>query len=417
MDDFDIEMGDVADVPMEEHEVAEIPLGDDPQEDGEVEEDHPSGHNAESDDARLVLNKIHIRGLDTVNETSLKEFVASHVGATLQRVEWVDDTSANLVFGSDASAQEALIALSAVEIADATQLPPLELLPTKDFTPKPEVGLRIRFAVETDRKVKNAAERSRFYLMNPEEEEKARRRWQRESRYRSRDDDRGYGRDRDRRSGRGRRNDRYDDEEPEKFDVSLYDDDEEALAKRGEGRLARRRDSRSPSDRSDYESRKVRNSGKELFPDRRPRERDYNGTRNRSASPLRDEIADDLEKDRIANRNRDQARSIRDRLSKDNSTKELFPSKASNANKAQMDQVAGEPTTGRLLSDQITDPNNGINIRGIAEKRGANQGFSIKGASVKELFPEKFNSNAGKELFSEKLEGRGRRRQRADDFH
>ena len=31
MDDFDIEMGDVADVPMEEHEVAEIPLGDDPQ--------------------------------------------------------------------------------------------------------------------------------------------------------------------------------------------------------------------------------------------------------------------------------------------------------------------------------------------------------------------------------------------------
>lgn len=120
-----------------------------------------------------------------------------------------------------------------------------------------------------------------------------------------------------------------------------------------------------------------------------------------------------------------------------------------------MDQVAGEPTTGRLpsgmfhlsfdgtgdiydfdynfghfahiviknstitnnIADRITDPNNGINIRGIAEKRGANQGFSIKGASVKELFPEKFNSNAGKELFSEKPEGRGRRRQRADDFH
>lgn len=401
-----------------------------------------------------MLNKIHIRGLDTVNETSLKEFVAAHAGAaSLQRVEWVDDTSANLVFGSDASAQEALVALSAVEIADATQLPPLELLPAKAFAPRPEVALRVRFAVETDRKVKNAAERSRFYLMNPEEEEKARRRWQRDSRYRSRDDGRGHGYGRDRRSdGRGRRRDPYDDEEPEKFDVSLYDDDEEALAKRGEGRRPRR-DSRSPSDRSDYDGRKARNSGKELFPDRRPRDTGYNGTRNRSASPLRDEIADDLEKDRIANRNRDQARSIRDRISKDNSLKELFPSKASSASKAQMDQVAGEPATGRLLSgmshlsfdgssdvhglnldrvalltiknstvtshlaDRITDPSNGINIRGMAEKRGANQGFAIKGASVKELFPDKFNSNAGKELFSDKLEGRGRRRQRADDFH
>ena len=31
MDDFDIEMGDAVDVPMEEPEAIEIPLGDDPQ--------------------------------------------------------------------------------------------------------------------------------------------------------------------------------------------------------------------------------------------------------------------------------------------------------------------------------------------------------------------------------------------------
>jgi len=35
---------------------------------------------------------------------------------------------------------------------------------------------------------------------------------------------------------------------------------------------------------------------------------------------------------------------------------------------------------------------------------------------VKELFPDKFSGNTGKELFAEKLEGRGRRRQKAEDL-
>jgi hypothetical protein len=44
-------------------------------------------------------------------------------------------------------------------------------------------------------------------------------------------------------------------------------------------------------------------------------------------------------------------------------------------------------------------------------------GLSIKGTggNVKELFPDKFG-NAGKELFGDKLDGRGRRRQKAEDL-
>lgn len=51
--------------------------------------------------------------------------------------------------------------------------------------------------------------------------------------------------------------------------------------------------------------------------------------------------------------------------------------------------------------------------------------LTIKGAakSVKELFPNKFhddgptnNSNAGRELFADKLDGRGRNRRRAGDL-
>lgn len=75
------------------------------------------------------------------------------------------------------------------------------------------------------------------------------------------------------------------------------------------------------------------------------------------------------------------------------------------------------------LADRITTPNtatgdggNGINIRGIAGRRSNEQGIAIKGTgpTVKELFPEKFG-NSGKELFAEKIEGRGRRRQKAED--
>lgn len=74
------------------------------------------------------------------------------------------------------------------------------------------------------------------------------------------------------------------------------------------------------------------------------------------------------------------------------------------------------------LADRITpqpSASGGLNIRGLAAKRASDQGFSIKGTgpTVKELFPEKFSGgNVGKELFAEKLEGRGRRRQKAEDL-
>ena len=52
----------------------------------------------------------------------------------------------------------------------------------------------------------------------------------------------------------------------------------------------------------------------------------------------------------------------------------------------------------------------------MANKRGSDQGLAIKGtgASAKELFPDRFQ-NSGKELFGDKLEGRSRRRQKAED--
>ncbi|POS75766.1 hypothetical protein DHEL01_v205834 [Diaporthe helianthi] len=475
MDDFDIEMGDAVDVPMEEHEIADILVGDDQQEDGEVEE--PVTNGPTGDDSPTVQpNKIHIRGLEVLDETQLKQYVSANVGGKgADRIEWVDDSSANLVFNSESSAQDALKLLAAVDILDVTQLPPLEVLPAKPVPERPEVALQVRFAVESDRKVKGAAQRSRFYLFHPEwdpeTEEGKRRREGRDRRYRDREDRGGY-----RRNGRGRYDDRSE-EEPESFDVNLYDDDTGALARRVTPREHRRRDSRSPSDAADSERRRPLNAGKELFPIKAGKElfpnkagkelfpkhnprdalRSERGasSRDRSRSPARDErdaMMDDLAKDREVQRNREKARSLKQRISRPTSgSRELFPTKASSGSKAQMDQVPSDLLAGMLrlsydgsadfppcisafrsqkisdirqefkmvtfkFADRVTAPSNGISIKGMA----AQQGLSIKGtASKKELFPGKLggNLNSGKELFADRLEGRGRRRQKAEDLY
>jgi hypothetical protein len=78
----------------------------------------------------------------------------------------------------------------------------------------------------------------------------------------------------------------------------------------------------------------------------------------------------------------------------------------------------------RSLADRITGRSNSdLRIRGAAERAGE---FNIKGAasgtSVKELFPLKAggggsnNLNAGKELFGEKIKGRGGPRRKAEDM-
>ena len=464
----------------------------------------------------MVPHKIHVRGLDTFNPDEVKAYVAEKFSSSrFERVEWIDDSSANLIFDSASTAQEALVAFASIEIADPTQLHPLECLPAKPFSGKPDSALLVRLAVTGDKKVTGAAARSRFYLLHPEydPEERKRRGEFNRGKYRDRD---GYGRDRDRyrdrnrddrewdrrRSGGSgrRRYYRYEDEESEPFDASLYDDDAAALAKRPETTFSpRRRGSRSDSDEDRYAR---RNRDKELFPDRRPKEKN-NGVlrRGRSASPPRESSRMDMDNaDRgrdAAVQNRDKARSIKDRLSQSNNTKELFPNKVSAPSsgpspKAQMDQVddsavltsgmsrvslysnnpchkccgfdgSNDATPRRSihdsndnnghnninaaarcyhrhhrqqgkriiinisaakLADRITprsaDAGNGngaLNIRGLANKRGEDQGIAIKGtgANARELFPEKFG-NAGKELFADKLDRRSRRRQKAEDL-
>lgn len=124
---------------------------------------------------------------------------------------------------------------------------------------------------------------------------------------------------------------------------------------------------------------------------------------------------------------------IKARLREEASVKELFPHKTG-VNHRRSDAFDAADATADLFAKQMPVPFmdgssdqrpvgridselGRLNIRGVA-KASAVRDFAIKGmaseSSVKELFPS--HSNGGKELFADRLEGRGQRRQKAEDL-
>ncbi|KAI8713278.1 hypothetical protein NCS52_01271600 [Fusarium sp. LHS14.1] len=406
--DLDIEMDDAVDTtpdaPVADLGRDDILQPDEPEEPGEVADDEP----ATTDDSKtLIPNKIHIQGVDSLHTSDIKAYVKAHFG-DVDRVEWIDDSSANLLFPSEPTARDAIVALSSVPVADATALAIGESLPAKPLEGKPEISLQVRFAVASDRKQAGAALRSRYYLLHPEHdpEERRRRNQENRSRYRDRDGDyRGNG------GGRRRRN---SDDEVETYEASMYDD-----APRPE---RRRRDSDLIDERPRSYARE--NRGKELFTGRRSQ-------RDRSASPARDGDGDDLMGERASSSgNRHRARALKDRRSADNGAKELFPVKSSikqfgGGNLDHLEAAIGsaglrEEDRPKIVSvpNTKTSGSSAFNIRGMANQQGSGEGFSIKGAAganARELFPSKLGgSNAGKELFGGG--GRSKQRQKAEDL-
>jgi hypothetical protein len=119
--------------------------------------------------------------------------------------------------------------------------------------------------------------------------------------------------------------------------------------------------------------------------------------------------------------------------------KELFPTKPSHHRRSDAFDASHVPGSSERRHSNVElfpDSDQGASIRGAAGgavsaredqgfaiRGGASQGLSIKGrgSSVRELFPSKYgqdheSGNAGKELFSDKLEGRGGPRRRAEDL-
>ncbi|CAK7269150.1 hypothetical protein SEPCBS57363_003455 [Sporothrix epigloea] len=490
--DFDIEMEDAAgqyrdEIPQEVAPQDDILTADAENarkmgEAGEIDETvETSAAATENTTSDLALTKIHIRGLDALNADDITAYVSEHFTGDggrkgpFDRIEWIDDTSANLVFTTEAAAASALAALSSVAIDDVAQLQVGRLLPAKTYSAKSDdvsAGLSVRFALASDKKEAGAATRSRFYLLHPEYDPEERKRNHQNRRQNGRE-----GGHRDSRHSRHRsyRNDRHDHLDRQidilnnYFDENLYDDDRPAQSESSLSRQSRsnhqpRRRPRSRStsrDRSYSPKLQSNNRGKELFPvdsgtqskelfpdnmlassitrghNRNGRSYEINRLRDRSASPRRGEVdffydaaGADLYDEQPANNqaepvsaaaahDRSTARAERDLLSTTGSKVqlELFPDDAKGT--AQMDLLEVS------LKHRLTRPIDKLNIRGSAGS-GNKQGISIKGASsARELFPDKLHSNSdqdrkgGRGFSGNSLSSRIQRpRQRAEDlFH
>ncbi|EED17130.1 conserved hypothetical protein [Talaromyces stipitatus ATCC 10500] len=397
--------------------------------------------------AEAHYEKVHIRGVDELTTDNIKQFALNYFSdEEPSRIEWIDDMSANIVYSSDEVGLRALTALTQLGEEDISALPALRLRTAKTCLSHPESVLQVRSAVKTDRKKPRAHESSRFYLMHPEHDprERLRRELAEKRRQGGRRDegDGDYRRIRfDEREHRRRRN-KTDDG----FNASMYDDDGADPNRRrassddfseSEGRRRPRRERRQPQ---------------ELFP-----ERGGSGgsgrLRDRSASPGRDDLdamrRSDDEQQQVRRRFRERSpRFSSESHAKNNKelfpekdsqdTRELFPNRTAasylkkelflnktNSNHRRTDAFDAADETADLFSRRISMPlidgghdeiyikgasnDQGMALRGLAGGRGNTQ-------TVKELFPDKYNANAGKELFSNKLEGRGGRRRRAEDM-
>jgi hypothetical protein len=396
-----------------------------------------------------------------------------------QKIEWIDDTSANFVYNSISAAAEALVAFTNTDVVDVSQLDTLVLRPARALEVTRESGvveaheLQIRQATTSDVKKKGAHDSSRFYLMHPEKDP-------REQRFKERRD-KVY---RNVENGDYRRM-QFDDRErkrrraEETFDESMYDDDagvrsaddddrrkrvrfgrkdqRDLFERRNDGRLRDR--SASPM-RGDGDGRYGFGSDPDVVeaPARRFRQRSFSPPRRTTGNANAGKelfaaksttLTPAANIELFPSKTSTSAGTFNSSggTHSHSSSMELFPDKvrkahhrrsgaidasperfASNGHSERPRSLADRITGGSKLADRITRDgdgdnlsirgNSGLSIKGRAE---ANDDFSIKGASgggVKELFPVKAGSggNAGKELFGDKLKGRGLARRTAASY-
>jgi Nuclear cap-binding protein subunit 3 len=420
----------------------------------------------------------------------VRDFAIAHFLTPPTFVQWIDDSSANLVYPSADAALEALGALSAITPTKAEVITnPLQLRETK---PRQGSHLQIRRAVIGDKKKRNAKEASRYYLLHPEADPIERMRTEFANGRNRRGGDHGdYQRRRyNDREDRRRRDQDANSEEGGEFNASMYDDNPQPRQSRSHGRGRR-----SARNRSASPGRSITNSDEIIIDDVSGSENDHrpstrrnnnNSDRFRDRSPPPSYSFDDPHPFPKANREKElfpsntgpkSGQLASDHIQTQKQAeraataaklrKELFPNKTDRSNHRRSDafdaRTAADAANSADLSSRMsrrmditdsttTSSNTNSNVgkelfsgtsnsdanaggarggnlsikgtAGLSIKGGA--GMSIKGgaaaaANVRELFPDKYvrggGGNEGKELFSDKIKGRGNvRRNRAEDL-
>ncbi|ORY79434.1 Lecithin:cholesterol acyltransferase-domain-containing protein [Protomyces lactucae-debilis] len=110
---------------------------------------------------------LYIAGVEHLSTRDVGDWVALFYDAFLPKIEWIDDHSLNLVMKTPEDATELLRQL--VD-GNPTAVTTTQTLPAKIHADKPNVALTVRRATSADVKPPRAAERSRWYLLHPEDE-------------------------------------------------------------------------------------------------------------------------------------------------------------------------------------------------------------------------------------------------------
>jgi hypothetical protein len=85
--------------------------------------------------------------LDNLTTKDIRAFASEYFAAYKPvHIEWIDDTSANLVYEAPEVAHEALLAFVAIELADPSQTASLQMIPAKTFPLHPQTNLEVRLA-------------------------------------------------------------------------------------------------------------------------------------------------------------------------------------------------------------------------------------------------------------------------------
>lgn len=408
--------------------------------------------------------RIHIRGVDDFHTNDILAFVNDYDPEADAHIQWIDDTSANIVYKSKESARESLLKLvsqptTSEDIAHA----PFDQRQAKTLASRPASMLMVRVAQAGDRKRKNARDASRYYLLHPEEDPTERMRKEFANGHGD------YKRRRfDAREHRRRRDGDHNGDNTE-FTASMYDDAPSTEPERtGRGkdlfsRITRRRsaspgavtrnsdeidisdsedDGRRKRQRNGYRDRTERpppytrndpapvprtNLGKELFSSDSKRESGLRSDKmelqpspNIPSGPRSTSAAD----------SRANAAAAR-RLKADLMSAAQTSPRASHRRSHAMDAKNAEDLSERFARKSISMdstknsvelfPSNGMNIKGSADSGlsiKGHGGLSIKGRAleVKELFPDRYKKNEGKELFDEPVREKRVRRRAGDLF-
>ena len=366
--------------------------------------------------------KVHIRGIDDMSTDDVRNFAVDHFSTPPTYIQWIDDTSANLVYPTNDAALDALAALCAVSLPRAEiEADPLRLRDAKSFR---DAHLQIRRAIAKDKKKKNAKDTSRYYLLHPEADPVERMRTEFANGRRRRSGDHGdYNRRRYNDREDRRRRDLDAEGDGGEYNASMYDDNPEPQQARGRGRGRRgQRDrSASPGRSSTNEDEILVDyaSGSENGDDRSFRQSRPANSRYRDRSLPPTYSLEDPHPFPRANREKElfpsnttkngqlasdtlQARRAADRSTAVTKLKrELFPNRTDRSNHRRSDAVDARAVADAKTSDDLSrrmSKRMGISDA-EAQPRAANAG--------KELFSSSTNgtstlssSNAGKELFS-----------------